>query len=84
MNYVMLSCKKATELIEKRQVSDLTWMEMLQLSMHTSMCDGCHAYEKQSLTINKAIGKWFHGKIVAKNKLSEEVKERIIKKIENQ
>jgi len=83
MNSVMLSCKKATELIEKRQVGKLALMERLQLSMHTSMCDACSAYEKQSVMINRAIGRWFQGKTVAGNSLSQEARERIIKEMEN-
>lgn len=82
MNYIMLSCKKATELIEKRQVNKLTIAEKLQLKMHTSMCEACSAYEKQSLTLDKAIKQWIGSKKKPQEKLSEEAKTRILKKIE--
>ena len=46
MNILMLSCKKASELIDKKSVVSLK--ENVMLKMHTSMCDGCKAYQKQS------------------------------------
>lgn len=51
----MLSCKKATELIEKKSIVDLSWKENIRLHMHTSMCGGCTAYQKQSLLIDKIL-----------------------------
>jgi hypothetical protein len=82
MNLIILSCKKATLLVEKREVKPLSFFEKIQLTMHTSMCDACRAYEKQSQTINKAISQWFDA---TKNKepLSYKVKERIIEEIKS-
>lgn len=51
----MLSCKKATELIEKKSLVGLSWKENVRLRMHTTMCDGCTAYQKQSLLIDKLL-----------------------------
>ncbi|MBK7570787.1 MAG: hypothetical protein IPI10_03875 [Bacteroidetes bacterium] len=48
MNILMLSCKKASELIDKKSVVKLSLKENVMLKMHTSMCDGCKAYQKQS------------------------------------
>ena len=47
---IMLSCKKAAELIDKKSVTSLTLKEKLLLQMHNAICDGCLAYEKQSKT----------------------------------
>ncbi len=55
MNWLMLSCKKATELIEKKSLVGLSWKENVRLRMHTTMCDGCTAYQKQSLLIDKLL-----------------------------
>ncbi len=44
----MLSCKKASELIDKQSVIKLSIKEKVMLHLHTSMCDGCKAYQKQS------------------------------------
>ena len=49
---IMLSCKKAAELIDKKSVTSLTLKEKLQLQMHNAICDGCLAYEKQSKLID--------------------------------
>jgi hypothetical protein len=55
MNWLMLSCKKATELMEKQSLIGLSSKEKLRLRMHTRMCDGCAAYQKQSLMIDNLL-----------------------------
>jgi hypothetical protein len=57
MNILMLSCKKASKLIDKKSLVKLSWKENLQLNMHTAMCDGCKAYEKQSLILDHILHK---------------------------
>jgi alpha-D-ribose 1-methylphosphonate 5-triphosphate diphosphatase PhnM len=54
-NWLMLSCKKATELMEKQSLVGLSTKEKLRLRMHTTMCDGCTAYQKQSLLIDNLL-----------------------------
>jgi hypothetical protein len=55
-NVLMISCKKATELIEKKSVvTELTFGEKLQLRMHTAMCKACTNYQKQSIFIDNAL-----------------------------
>ena len=60
MNYLMLSCKKATELIEKRSILILSWKENIQLKVHTKMCDTCTNYQKQSKEIDVILEKYVH------------------------
>ncbi len=55
INWLMLSCKKATELMEKKSIVGLSWKENMRLHLHTSMCDSCTAYQKQSLLIDKLL-----------------------------
>ena len=55
MILLFLSCFKATELIEKRFHFKLSFQEKIQLKMHTSMCDVCTMYEKQSSLLNDAL-----------------------------
>lgn len=57
MNYLMLSCKKATGLIEKKSVFGLSWKENIQLKVHTKMCDACSTYQKQSKEIDTLLEK---------------------------
>lgn len=55
MNILLLSCLKATELIEKKLHFKLSFTERLQLSMHKIVCEACSNYEKQSILIEKGI-----------------------------
>ncbi len=56
----MLSCKNATELIEKRSFVMLFSKEKLQLHLHKTMCDACTAYQKQSKKIDELLEKYIH------------------------
>lgn len=51
----MLSCKKATFLIEKGNSKPLSFMDKLQLSMHLKMCSKCADYQKQSVLIERIL-----------------------------
>ncbi len=75
----MLSCKKATELIEKKQVAPLTAIEGFQLNLHTSMCKACNAYQSQSGIIDKMMEN-FHRSPSSDSteKLSEDTKKKIV------
>ncbi len=59
MSYLMLSCKRATELIEKKLLVGLSFRERAQLSFHNSMCEACTVYEKQSGKIDKLLQEHF-------------------------
>ncbi len=61
MNMLMLSCKKATGLIDKKSVVGLSLLEKIQLRVHTSMCDACTAYQKQSKLIDRIIHQHING-----------------------
>ena len=51
----MLSCDKATILMEKRLDTDLSLMDKINLAFHTSMCSGCRNYKKQTKTIHELL-----------------------------
>lgn len=53
----MISCKKATELTEKRIHFGLSISESIQWRMHTAMCSACRRYSKQSVFIENALEK---------------------------
>ncbi len=84
MNKLMLSCKKATELMEKKNQSSLNPLETVQLFMHTSMCDACSLYERQSHFLDSLLKKQngTQGSVSHKRKLPEEVKSQILSKLE--
>jgi hypothetical protein len=55
METLMLSCRKAGELIERRTVQPLRPVERMQLWMHLRACDGCTVYKKQSEIIDRLL-----------------------------
>jgi hypothetical protein len=55
MHLLMLSCVRATALMEKKQLSDISLVEKMQLFAHTSMCDGCREYQKQSEVLSSLL-----------------------------
>ena len=57
MQIFLLSCLKATELIEKKMNFKLSGREKLQLSMHKMVCNACRNYEEQSTLIEKGMAK---------------------------
>ena len=85
MNYLMLSCKKATELIEKRTLLKLSFKEKVQLRMHKSMCDACTEYEKQSRKIDELLHKHIQDDSLENTAVisNEALKEKIINSIPN-
>ena len=83
MNKIMLSCKKATELVERKHENKLTLKEGFQLSLHLLMCKTCSVYEKQSKLLNKALNQFFKNKGESEKELikNEQLKEKIISKL---
>ncbi len=77
-NLLMLSCKKASELIEKRTVVQLTFFEKIRLKAHTQMCDLCAEYEKQSQTIDEGLKKIMEEDIQKSEILTDEQKKAIL------
>ncbi len=51
----MLSCLKATELVEKKLQVRLNFKEKVQLKLHVKVCKACNDYERQSILIEKAL-----------------------------
>lgn len=83
MHILLLSCAKATELMEKKFHFKLSYTEKIQLELHKMMCDACKRYEKQSEIIEKGVKAQTSSK---KNDLeidTEKLKSQIIKKLES-
>lgn len=56
MKYLMLSCREATRLTEKKLTSGrLSLLDNIQLAMHLRMCDRCRRYAQQSTSIEKVL-----------------------------
>lgn len=85
MQRLMLSCKKATELIDKKIHFGISREEKVKLYFHTAMCSACSNYEKQSYFIDRAL-KETHSHPDQSNHnhvaQSEDLVERIIQKLD--
>jgi len=57
MQYMFLSCLKATELIEKKLHFKLSFTEKLRLKVHSMMCKACASFDKQTTIIEKGVEK---------------------------
>ncbi len=79
MNAMMLSCVKATELMEMKENVPLGLLKTMQLHMHTAMCSGCRNYMKQSRLIDELIEKKFNAIAVVEN--TEELEALITTKL---
>ncbi len=84
---LMLSCRKATELMEKELHFKLSFIEKIQLRMHTSMCHACSAYQKNNILLEKKIKNHVSSPNEEKQykhvKLSEDFKKELVKNLEN-
>lgn len=85
MNYLMLSCKRATELIEKKSILGLSWRENVQLKVHTKMCDACSHYQKQSKEIDNLLEKHLHNDVERQAPMleNEQLKKSILHNIDH-
>lgn len=87
MQAFMISCRKASELMEKKHFVGLNLFEKVSLSVHTSMCDACKNYQDQNDLMEDTLKD--HLKNAHPKNLSEEVempeslKSSISKKIQN-
>jgi len=82
----MLSCQKASGLIEKKLHFSLGPIEKVQLFMHTSMCEACRSYQKQSKDMDSLLNDHIHSNTDTPDSnheaLSGDFKDQIIKKLE--
>lgn len=52
---IISNCKKATFLIEKKQIRGITMREEMALQLHLACCSLCRVYETQSIMINQMV-----------------------------
>lgn len=78
MQFLFLSCFKATELIEKKLHISLSFKEHLQLKMHKTMCNACRRYDKQSKIMDEALKKYtFDKPLIDIEELKLNIKQKI-------
>lgn len=58
MKFLMLSCGKATQLMEQRlSIGRLPFYQEWQLHFHVKMCDACRRFAMQSAAVEQAFRK---------------------------
>jgi hypothetical protein len=78
----MLSCEKATALVEKKRTLGLSFLERYRLNLHQKVCGMCQHYEQQSVLIDQYIEKKITKREVSDVDLGQ-VKKSILTKLEN-
>ncbi len=83
MTFFMIACRRASELVEMSQETKLTFLQRFQLWMHTLLCKGCRAYQKQSRLIEKFLEKNIDLEPPTKPEVdTDDLQKRIIEKLE--
>lgn len=79
---MLLSCEKASNLIEKEIYTGLNAQEKMQLFLHTRMCDTCKNWQKQSreldANLQQHISLFPTGTGLVDEMLSEDAKQKLI------
>ncbi|PKP45074.1 MAG: hypothetical protein CVT95_09625 [Bacteroidetes bacterium HGW-Bacteroidetes-12] len=85
MRFFKLSCKKATEMVEKEKINGLSFIDKLRLKLHLSVCKACRGYEKQSTLIDDFFLKTSASDIDnIKIEENPKLKETIINRLDNE
>ncbi|MEO8405417.1 MAG: hypothetical protein ABI480_12505 [Chitinophagaceae bacterium] len=78
---IIYNCKKATLLIEKKQMTPLTLGEKMELKLHLAGCSVCRTFERQSILINNHIKSLFQSAPKSESKLNDQFKSDLQNKI---
>ncbi len=79
---IAYNCKKATFLIEKKQIDKITIREELELKIHLAGCSVCRIFQQQSIIINQMVKSWINSSPQEK-KLDENYKNQLQNIIQN-
>lgn len=75
-------CRRATFLIEKRQMGSISIAETAELSGHLAGCSFCRTFAQQSLLINQLLQKLATPSHAERSRLSDEQKSKMQQAIE--
>lgn len=82
---IAYNCKKATFLIEKKQIGTISLREKLELKIHLAGCSVCRIFEQQSIKINEMVKNLFHTHNQQEEiKLDEDFKKAMQERIEKE
>lgn len=80
---LMISCKKAAELTEKKLLGNISAMESFQLSIHRALCKACRRYGVQSSEIDAFLKEHYSGANFDEQPDIEALKQKIKEQIKN-
>ena len=81
---IAYNCKKATFLIEKKQIGSISMREKIELEIHLSGCSICRTFQKQSAIINKMVKGLFLSSWHQPPKLDENFKTKLQERINSE
>jgi|GEM_PF-147792 len=82
LKQIAYNCRKATFLIEKKQIDTITTREKLELKIHLAGCAVCRIYEKQSIIIDMIAKENFTASQNKHFMLDDDFKQRLQARIE--
>jgi hypothetical protein len=80
---IIYNCKKATLLIEKKELGRISVREYLELRIHLFGCSFCRLYKKQSRAINEMVKELFRRSEEPTIRLDDNFKRELHEKIED-
>lgn len=83
---IAYNCRRATFLIEKQQIEDLSFREKMELKTHLSGCSICITFMQQSVAINQMARKIFYTdyrELKLDDRFKDQLQLRILKQLDN-
>ncbi|SHM75266.1 hypothetical protein [Chitinophaga sp. CF418] len=80
---IIYNCKKATSLIERKQIGRLTLREHVELRIHLAFCSVCRIFRRQSIAINRMVKILFNDAQERGTKLDDAFKKSLQERIED-
>ena len=81
---IIYNCKKATFLIDKKEMGPITLREHIELRIHLIGCSFCRLYGKQSRAINKMVQELFRAAVSQPDKLDDGFKKELQERIDQE
>ena len=81
---IAYNCRKATFLIEKKQIGTISLREKLELKIHLAGCSVCRTFQQQSIVINKMVHDLLHSAQSREITLDKEFKDELQNRIEEE
>ncbi len=79
---IAYNCRKATLLVEKKQLERLTLREQFELKLHLTGCSVCRLFQQQSILINKQVRALLHSSSLRERELDSVFKQSMQEEIE--